>query len=68
MQKANQEKVQRHNIARIVYLELCQKFGLVGKVKCYNHNSVSVNENGRVKILGVLISKQTQSFNTEEVT
>ena len=46
------EYKQRHdNIARIVYLELCQKFGLVGDVKWYNHKPSSVIENGRVKIL-----------------
>ena len=39
------------NIARIVHLELCQKFGLVGEVKWYNHKPASVVGNGRVKIL-----------------
>ena len=40
---------QRHdNIARIVHLELCQKFGLVGKVNWYNHKLASVIENDRV--------------------
>ena len=32
-------------------MELCQKFGLVGKVKWYNHKPTSVVENARVKIL-----------------
>ena len=42
----------RHdNIARIVHLKLCQKFGLVGEVKWYNHKSASVVENNRIKIL-----------------
>ena len=42
----------RHdNIARIVHLELCQKFGLVGEVKWYNHKPASVVENDGVKIL-----------------
>ena len=37
------EYKQRHdNIARIVFLELCQKFGLVGEVKWYNHKPASV--------------------------
>ena len=32
---------QRHDkTARTVHLELCQKFGLVGKVKWYNHKTV----------------------------
>ena len=49
---AQNEYKQRHdNIARIVHLELCQKFGLVGKVKWYNHQPASVVENDRVKIL-----------------
>ena len=38
------------NIAGIVHLKLCQKFGLVGEVKWYNHISGSVVENGGVKI------------------
>ena len=42
----------RHdNITRIVHLELCQKFGLVGEVKWYNHKPASVVENDGVKIL-----------------
>ena len=42
----------RHDIiARIVHLELCQKFGLVSQVKWYNHKPASVVENDRVKIL-----------------
>ena len=32
-------------------MELCQKFGLVGEVKRYNHKPASVVENDRVKIL-----------------
>ena len=37
---AQKEYKQRHdNIARIVHLELCQKFGLVGEFKWYNHKS-----------------------------
>ena len=32
-------------------MELCQKFGLVGKVKWYNEKPASVVENDRVKIL-----------------
>ena len=49
---AQKEYKQRHdNIARIVHLELCQKFGLVGEVKWYNHKPAIVVENGRVKIL-----------------
>ena len=39
------------NIARIVHLELCQKLGFVGEVKCYNHKPASAVENDRVKIL-----------------
>ena len=46
-----QYKQKPDNIARIVHLELCKKFGLVGKVKKYNHKRVSVVENERVKIL-----------------
>ena len=49
---AQKELKQRHdNIARIVHLELCQKFGLVGEVKWYNHKPASVVENDRVKTL-----------------
>ena len=37
---AQKEYIQRHdNNAGIVHLEQCQKFGLVGKVKWYNHKS-----------------------------
>ena len=39
------------NIARIAQLELCQKFGLVGEVKWYNHKPASVVENDRIKML-----------------
>ena len=46
------EYKQRHdNVARIVHLELCQKFGLVGEVKWYSHKPASVVENDRVQIL-----------------
>ena len=49
---AQKEHKQRHdNIARIVHLELCQKFGLVGNVKWYNHKPASAVENDRVKIM-----------------
>ena len=49
---AQKEYKQRHdNIAKIVHLELCQKFALVGKFKWYNHKPASVVENDRVKIL-----------------
>ena len=52
MQKASLEREQRHdNNTKIVHLELCQKFGLVGKVKWYNHKLASVVENDRIKIL-----------------
>ena len=48
---AQKEYKQRHNnIARIVRLELCQKFGFVGEVKWYDHKPASVVENDRVKI------------------
>ena len=39
------------NIARIVHLELCQKFGLIGEVKWYYHKPAIVVENDRIKIL-----------------
>ena len=49
---AQKEYKQRHdNIVRIVHLELCQKFGLFGEVKWFNHKPASVVENDRVKIL-----------------
>ena len=35
----------------IAHLELCQKFGLVGEVKWYNHKPAGAVENDRVKIL-----------------
>ena len=48
---AQKEHKQRlDNIARIVHLKLCQKFGMVGEVKWYNHISGGVIENGGVKI------------------
>ena len=47
---AQKDYKQIHNIARIVHLELCQKFGLVGKVKWFNHKPAIVVENDRVKI------------------
>ena len=49
---ARKEYKQIHdNIARIVHLELCQKCGLVGEVKWYNHKPASVVENERIKIM-----------------
>ena len=49
---AQKEYKQRHdNIARIVHLELCQKFGLVDEVKWYSHKPAGVLENERYKIL-----------------
>ena len=49
---AQKEYKQRHdNIASIVNLELCEKFGLVGEVKWYNHKPARVGESDRVKIL-----------------
>ena len=49
---AQKEFKQSHdNIARIVHLELCQKFGLVGKVKWYIHKPASVAQNDRVRLL-----------------
>ena len=49
---AQKEYKQRYNnIARIVHLELCEKFGLAGEVKWYNRKPSSVVENDRVKIL-----------------
>ena len=66
---AQKEYKQRHdNTARIVHLELCQKFGLIGEVKWYNHKPGSVVENYRVKILWDFNIKQTMSFNTEDLT
>ena len=47
----NKYKQRRDNIARIVHLDLCQKLGLFGEIKWYNHKPVSVVGNGRVKIL-----------------
>ena len=47
----NEYKKRHDNIARIVHLKLCRKFGLVDKVKWYNHKPVSVVENDRVKVL-----------------
>ena len=44
-------KQRQDNIARIVYLELCKKFGLVGEVKWYIYKPASVVENEKVKIL-----------------
>ena len=49
---AQTEYKQRHDsIARIVHLEMCQKYGLIGEMKWYNHRPESVLENERVKIL-----------------
>ena len=43
---------QRHDsIAGIVHLELCQKHGLLGEWKLYNHRMEGVMENEDVKIL-----------------
>ena len=66
---AQKKYKQRHNnIARIVHLELCQKFGLVGEVKWYNQKPTSVVENDGIKLLWILISKQIISFSTEGLT
>ena len=52
VQNVSPERVQRHdNIARNVHLELCHTFGLVGKIKWYNHKPASAVENDRVKIM-----------------
>ena len=49
---AQKEYKQGHDdITRFIRLELCQKFGLVGKVKWYHRKTTSVVENDRVKIL-----------------
>ena len=56
------------NIGRIVHVELCQKFGLVGEFKWYNHKPASVVDNNRVKILWDFQPRQTVSFNTEDLT
>ena len=49
---AQKEYKQRHdNIARIVHFGLCQKFGLVGQVKWFNHKPASVVESDWVKTL-----------------
>ena len=49
---AQKKHKQRHdNIARIVHLELCQEFGLVGEVKWYNHKPASVVENERMRMM-----------------
>ena len=49
---AQKEYKQRYdNIATVIHLEPCQKFGLVGKVKWYNHKPANVVENDRVKIV-----------------
>ena len=49
---AQKEYKKRHdNVARIIHLELCQKYNLIGKVKWYNHKPESVMENDMVKIL-----------------
>ena len=61
-------KRKHDNIARIVHLQLHQKFGLVGGVKWYNHKPASVAENDRSKYCEILISKKTISFNTEGLT
>ena len=53
MQKAIPERVETNqaNIARIVHIELCHKFGLVGEVRLYNNKPETLAENNRVKIL-----------------
>ena len=49
---AQKEYRQRHdNVARIVHLELCQNFYIVGEVKRYSPKPASAVENDRVKIL-----------------
>ena len=49
---AQKEYKQKHdNTVRILHLELCQNFGLVGKVKCYIYKPASAVENNKVKIL-----------------
>ena len=49
---SQKEYKQRHdNIARIVHLKLCQRFGLVAEVNWYNQKPASGVENDRVKIL-----------------
>ena len=49
---SQKEYKQRHaNIARVVHLELYQKFALVGEVKWYNQKPTSVVENNRVEML-----------------
>ena len=56
-----------------MHLELCQKFGLVGKVKWYYHKPANVVENDRVKILWdfniqtdhVIQHKDTETHPTE---
>ena len=46
------EQKKRHdNIAKTEHLELCEKIGLVGKAKWYNHTSARAVQNERVKIL-----------------
>ena len=48
------EYKQRHdNIARILHLELCQKFCLVGEAKRYNYKPASVVENDDQNIVGI---------------
>ena len=49
---SQKEYKQRHdNTAKIVHLELCQKFCLVGEGKWYNHKPVGVFGNDKVKLL-----------------
>ena len=51
---AQKEYKQRHdNIARILHLELCQKFCLVGEAKRYNYKPASVVENDDQNIVGI---------------
>ena len=49
---AQKEDKQKHdNIARVVHLELCQKFDLVGEVRWYNDKPATAVVNDRGKIL-----------------
>ena len=49
---SQKEYKQRHdNTAKIVHLELCQKFCLGGEGKWYNHKPVSAFGNDKVKLL-----------------
>ena len=55
---AQKDYKERHdNIARILHLELFQKFGLFDRVKWYNHKPASVDENDRFKIMWYFLIK-----------